>query len=261
MTLGVGLSGDVQSVNAITSCICYDDSMECEIDAIFALHAEFYDVEVQRYLMKPIQIDERKPIQDAFQKVFFAHSTESGQAVSLTIEDTQLMELLDDALEGFLFSSTICSSQHSEVCDLKPCRDEKESELMQMLDEFLEDFRPFLCQDVLQREVGNAMESIEILDDMETRFAKLQLVSKGGHGSHRGLMNLMAYLKGNRNFPRLRIGIGLPPEKMDPKAFVLQKFCEQERKLVEKSLKEGVKILRLVATNGIEKTMDSMKKA
>ncbi|MCO5573574.1 hypothetical protein L7F22_027346 [Adiantum nelumboides] len=70
-----GLSGYVQSLNAITNCICYDDSMECEIDAIFTLHAEFYDVEVQRYLMKSNQLDEQKPIQDVFQEVFFAHST------------------------------------------------------------------------------------------------------------------------------------------------------------------------------------------
>ncbi|MCO5577097.1 hypothetical protein L7F22_030919 [Adiantum nelumboides] len=165
-----GLSSDVQSVNAITNCICYDNSMECETDAIFALHAEFYDVEVQRYMMKsyqideqnPIQIDERKSIQDVFHEVFFAHSIESGQNTTSAMEDTQLMDLLDDALEGFLFSSTICSSQHSEVYDLKPCRDEKDSELMQMLDELLKDFRPFLSQDVISREVGNAMEPTEL---------------------------------------------------------------------------------------------------
>ncbi|MCO5547224.1 hypothetical protein L7F22_000669 [Adiantum nelumboides] len=88
-----GLSGDVQFVNAITNCICYDDSMECEIDAIFALHAEFYDVEAQRYLMKSDQIDEQKPFQDVFHEVFFAHSTESGQDASSAMEDTQLIDL------------------------------------------------------------------------------------------------------------------------------------------------------------------------
>ncbi|KAI5069460.1 hypothetical protein GOP47_0015761 [Adiantum capillus-veneris] len=105
-----------------------------------------------------------------------------------------------------------------------------------------------------------AEKILVILDDMDTRISKLQLVSKGGHGNHRGLMNLIAYLKGNRNFPRLRIGIGLPPEKMDPKAFVLQRFCEPERKLVEKSITQGVEIIRLVAANGVEKTMDSIKR-
>ncbi|MCO5598357.1 hypothetical protein L7F22_052452 [Adiantum nelumboides] len=57
-----GLSDDVQLVNTRTNCICYDDSLECEINAIFALHAKFYDVEVQRYLMKSNQINEQKHI-------------------------------------------------------------------------------------------------------------------------------------------------------------------------------------------------------
>ncbi|MCO5614678.1 hypothetical protein L7F22_068962 [Adiantum nelumboides] len=132
-----GLSGDVQLVNAITNCIRYDDSIKCEIDDIFALHAEFYDVE------------------------------ESGQDASSAMEYTQLMDLLDDALEAFLFSSTICRSQHSEVCELKPCRDEKDRELMQTLDEFLKDFRPFLCQDVRPRKVENTMEPTKVSNDME----------------------------------------------------------------------------------------------
>ncbi|MCO5603476.1 hypothetical protein L7F22_057626 [Adiantum nelumboides] len=169
-----GLSSDVHLVNAITNCICYDDSKECEIDAIFVFHAEFYDVEIQRYPMKPIQIDEQnpiqineqkhilineqKPIQGVFHEVSFAHSIESGQDASSAMEDKQLMDFLDDDLEWFLFSSTIFSSQHSEVCDLKPCTNENDSKLMQMLDEVLKDFRPFLRQDVIPREVGNATE-------------------------------------------------------------------------------------------------------
>ncbi|MCO5574420.1 hypothetical protein L7F22_028205 [Adiantum nelumboides] len=159
-----GLSSDMQSVNAITNCICYGDSMECKIDAIFALHVEFYDEEVQRHLSKPIQINEQKPIQDVFQEVFIAHSSKSGQDVSLVMEDTKFMDLLDDALEGFLFSSTTCSSQHSEVCVLKPCTDEEDSKLMQMLDESLEDYRPLLCQDAIPRKVINAMEPTENLE-------------------------------------------------------------------------------------------------
>ncbi|MCO5586562.1 hypothetical protein L7F22_040503 [Adiantum nelumboides] len=152
------------------------DSMECEIDAIFALHVEFYAVEVQRYLMKPIQIDEQKPIQideqkpiqGVFPEVSFAHFIESGQHASSAMEDTHLMDLLDDALEGFLFSSTISSSQHSEVCELNPCTNEEDSKLMQMLDEVLEDFRPSLCHDVISREVINAMEPTEVSDAMDS---------------------------------------------------------------------------------------------
>ncbi|MCO5547259.1 hypothetical protein L7F22_000704 [Adiantum nelumboides] len=112
-------------------------TMECEIDAIFALHAEFYDDEVERYLRKPIQIDEQKPIQDVFQEIFIDHSTESGQDASSVMEDTQLMDLLDDALEGFFFLLPYVA--HNIM-------------------------RPFLCQDVIPREVDNVMEPTKNLE-------------------------------------------------------------------------------------------------
>lgn len=109
---------------------------------------------------------------------------------------------------------------------------------------------------------GLPAEKIVVLfDDMETRMAKLCLLPKGGHGNHRGLINLIAHLKGNRNFPRLRIGIGSPPEKMDPKAYVLQKFCEQERKMMDSSIIQGVEVLRLIATTGVDKVIDGMTKS
>ncbi|MCO5579593.1 hypothetical protein L7F22_033450 [Adiantum nelumboides] len=61
------------------------------------------------------------------------------------------------------------SSQHSEVCDLKPYTDEEDSELMQLLDKDLEDFRPSLCHDVKPREVINAIESTEVFNAIEPR--------------------------------------------------------------------------------------------
>ncbi|MCO5590704.1 hypothetical protein L7F22_044679 [Adiantum nelumboides] len=82
------------------------------------------------------------------------------------MEDTQLMDLLDDALEGFLFLLRYVA--HNIVRYVtESCRDEKDSELMQMLDEFLKYSRPFLCQDVIPREVGNAMEPTEVSNAME----------------------------------------------------------------------------------------------
>ncbi|KAH7286340.1 hypothetical protein KP509_32G002000 [Ceratopteris richardii] len=101
---------------------------------------------------------------------------------------------------------------------------------------------------------------VVMVEDMNVRIAKLQLVLKGGHGDHKGLINLIAHLQGNRNFPRLRMGIGLPPEKMDPKAFVLQRFCEQERKMIDKSILQGVDIVRVIATHGVHAAIDSMNK-
>ncbi|TKY60914.1 Peptidyl-tRNA hydrolase [Spatholobus suberectus] len=68
-----------------------------------------------------------------------------------------------------------------------------------------------------------------IFDDLDLPFAKLRLLPKGGHGGHNGMKSVINHFKGNVGFPRLRIGIGRPPGKMDPVAFVLRLFTKQER--------------------------------
>ncbi|RWW23477.1 hypothetical protein GW17_00012269 [Ensete ventricosum] len=46
------------------------------------------------------------------------------------------------------------------------------------------------------------------------------------------MRSVINHLKGSRDFPRLRIGIGRPPGKMDPASFVLRPFNRKEREEV-----------------------------
>jgi len=73
---------------------------------------------------------------------------------------------------------------------------------------------------------------VVIYDDLDLPFAKLRLLPKGGHGGHNGMRSIIDHLKQSRNFPRLRIGIGRPPEEMGAIGFVLQSFSKQEKKEV-----------------------------
>uniref|UniRef100_A0A1J3DNL8 Peptidyl-tRNA hydrolase, mitochondrial n=1 Tax=Noccaea caerulescens TaxID=107243 RepID=A0A1J3DNL8_NOCCA len=83
-------------------------------------------------------------------------------------------------------------------------------------------------------------------DDMQLPCGVLRLQDKGGHGCHNGLKSVMHHFRGNREFARLRIGIGKPPGQMDPKAFLLQKFSLQARERMDGALAEGVEALKLV---------------
>ncbi|XP_031736075.1 peptidyl-tRNA hydrolase, mitochondrial-like [Cucumis sativus] len=48
------------------------------------------------------------------------------------------------------------------------------------------------------------------------------------------MRSILGHFKGSRDyFPRLRIGIGRPPGKMDAANFVLRPFNEEERESVE----------------------------
>ncbi|KAL0389818.1 UNVERIFIED_CONTAM: Peptidyl-tRNA hydrolase, mitochondrial [Sesamum calycinum] len=88
-------------------------------------------------------------------------------------------------------------------------------------------------------------------DDMDLPCGVLRLHPKGNHGSHNGLKSVIYHFRGNREFPRLRIGIGRPPGQMDPKAFLLQKFNARARGRIDAALQEGVDALKQVLSKGL----------
>jgi PTH1 family peptidyl-tRNA hydrolase len=66
-----------------------------------------------------------------------------------------------------------------------------------------------------------------IFDDLDLPFGAIRLRADGGAGGHNGMRSIIQHL-GSNQFARLRIGIGRPPGRMDPAAFVLQDFGRDE---------------------------------
>ncbi|KAK6925231.1 Peptidyl-tRNA hydrolase [Dillenia turbinata] len=93
-----------------------------------------------------------------------------------------------------------------------------------------------------------------IYDDLDLPFAKLRLLPKGGHGGHNGMRSVINHLKGSRDFPRLRIGIGRPPGKMDPASFVLRPFNKQEEAELEFAYQTGIEAVRILLLEGFNKS-------
>ncbi|KAK2976499.1 hypothetical protein RJ640_001044, partial [Escallonia rubra] len=95
-----------------------------------------------------------------------------------------------------------------------------------------------------------------IFDDLDLPFAKLRLLPKGGHGGHNGMKSVINHLKGSRDFPRLRIGIGRPPGRMDPVNFVLRKFSKQEREeaSLDFTFQNGLEAIRILLLEGFNKS-------
>lgn len=87
-------------------------------------------------------------------------------------------------------------------------------------------------------------------DDMCLPCGVLRLNDRGGHGCHKGLKSVIEHFRGNREFVRLRIGIGRPPGQMDPKAFLLQKFNTTAQEKIDAALQEGVEALKLLLSKG-----------
>jgi PTH1 family peptidyl-tRNA hydrolase len=65
-------------------------------------------------------------------------------------------------------------------------------------------------------------------DELDVGFGSVRLKLGGGSGGHNGLRSVTAAL-GTGDYYRVRIGVGRPPGRMDPAAFVLHDFTAAER--------------------------------
>jgi len=92
-----------------------------------------------------------------------------------------------------------------------------------------------------------------IYDELDIPFGVIRLREKGGAGGHNGMRSIIQHL-GN-DFPRLRLGIGRPPGRMDPAAYVLQDFGRDELPLVSEMLATAGQAIASFVRDGIELTM------
>ena len=78
-----------------------------------------------------------------------------------------------------------------------------------------------------------------IYDDMELPVGHLRLRLSGSDGGHKGMRSIIASLK-TTNFPRLRVGIGHPPEGMDVVEYVLSRFLDDESSVMDRAVNSVV---------------------
>lgn len=69
-----------------------------------------------------------------------------------------------------------------------------------------------------------------IHDDLDLESGKLRLRPGGSSGGQNGIKSIIEKL-GTQEFARARVGIGRPPGRMDPAAWVLQEFSPAEHDL------------------------------
>lgn len=75
----------------------------------------------------------------------------------------------------------------------------------------------------------SAERVVVIHDELDLPFAVVRLKLGGGDNGHNGLRSVSAALH-TRDYHRVRVGIGRPPGRMDPAAYVLRDFSVPERK-------------------------------
>lgn len=92
---------------------------------------------------------------------------------------------------------------------------------------------------------------IVIHDELDIDFGQIRLKQGGGEGGHNGLRSLVNAL-GTKDFHRVRIGIGRPPGRKDPAAFVLENFSATERPQVPTICEMAADATELLVEVGLE---------
>jgi peptidyl-tRNA hydrolase, PTH1 family len=88
---------------------------------------------------------------------------------------------------------------------------------------------------------------VVIHDDLDLAFGRIRIRPGGGAGGHRGVLSIVESLEGAQ-FYRVRVGIGRPPDGIDPTDFVLAPFTPEELgeldKLVSRAAEAVLTLLR-----------------
>jgi PTH1 family peptidyl-tRNA hydrolase len=92
---------------------------------------------------------------------------------------------------------------------------------------------------------------IVIHDELDLEFGRVRLKLGGGEGGHNGVRSVAAAL-GTKDFLRVRIGIGRPPGRKDPAAFVLENFTTAERPEVGAICEQAADAAELLIELGLE---------
>ncbi len=93
-----------------------------------------------------------------------------------------------------------------------------------------------------------------IYDDISLDTGVIRYRVNGSDGGHNGIKSIIKNL-GTKDFARLKIGIG-PQHNLPSEVYVLQKFTEDDLKLLKPALDKSVESIDYYFKNGISKTQN-----
>ena len=92
-------------------------------------------------------------------------------------------------------------------------------------------------------------------DDLDLPFETIRLRPGGGAGGQKGIKSTIQHL-GTNDFPRLRLGIGRPPGRMDPAAYVLQNFAKGDQQILSETLERAADAIFTFIDKGLDEAMN-----
>lgn len=110
--------------------------------------------------------------------------------------------------------------------------------------------------DVIARWNDISPKNIIILyDDTSIDVGKIRIREEGSAGGHNGIKSIIQSIKTDV-FPRVRVGIGQPPEKMDLADYVLSKIPKEERDAIFNEIQNASYAVEMIVNGEIQRAMN-----
>ena len=94
-------------------------------------------------------------------------------------------------------------------------------------------------------------------DEIDLDSGIIKLKKGGGHGGHNGLRDIIGQT-GEKNFLRLRIGVGHPGSRDSVTPHVLGRPGREDQKLIDVAIEEALSIMPLLFDGDLQKAMNEL---
>ena len=115
-------------------------------------------------------------------------------------------------------------------------------------------------KELLRRFHATANDVVAVYDDLDLSFGRIRIRMKGSAGGHRGVLSIMEELAG-ASFYRVRIGIGRPPQGVDPVDYVLQPFNAEETAALGGVISRAAEAVMSLLREGSQPAMERFNRA
>lgn len=100
-------------------------------------------------------------------------------------------------------------------------------------------------------------EMLVVYDEIDLEPGSVRFKQNGGHGGHNGVRDVIQ-LVGDKNFLRLRIGVGHPGSKDKVISYVLNRPSSSEQALIQDSIDKSLALMPEVFKGGLDKVMNEL---
>jgi len=108
----------------------------------------------------------------------------------------------------------------------------------------------------LMRKKGLPADALVVVhDDLDLPFGRLKIREGGGAGGHKGILSIQRELN-DREFLRLKMGIGRPPPELPSDQYVLSRFSKEEEGALQEMLDRAAEAVVCILQEGTERAMN-----